>query len=399
MGAGMTSRAALGVFLAVLGLAQAARAAGDVDERIESLVREASRECRAAKTLRRSDLDTAREHFKNYQALLQQALELRPDLLDAPTPEIDRVLTFCDAVKRDLDRAVALPLFEKGLRECAEARVMIANAAFDEAEEKYRRYLEQKEGALAISESVLEVHENSYEVRLCDRLGEDIAKAREEYQRQLQEAAREQENLFREVLAGLAQAERQCQGAQNLVNDVDNYSPQAVKQIEGLLAEADKSSKAALAKRDQLLAAGHKLPEQSQNRMEALLAGLRECRNNVAAGLTRVKAALASRAQQPAAAAQARKGEDRELRQIVGAPAEYPRRALRRGIEGHVLVSFTVTKEGDVTDIKILEAEPPGYFEDAVIEAVSQYKFQPRLRNGEPVETKDVKRRIVFRLK
>ena len=47
---------------------------------------------------------------------------------------------------------------------------------------------------------------------------------------------------------------------------------------------------------------------------------------------------------------------------IVKVAPIYPRRALSRGIEGWVLLEFTVTRARTVTDVRVLESEPPGFF-------------------------------------
>lgn len=365
---------------------------------LQTIVRQASKECRAAKTLRRSDLDAAKEHFRQYRQLINQARTVKPDLLDAPDAATEQVLNFCYNVKKDLDRAEALPLFEQGLRECSEARIMISNAAFDDAEAKYRLYREQKEGALAISSSVLDVYENSYEVRLCDRLGEDIAQAKLDYQRQLREsAADEGQNRFADVVKSLNQAERQCRGAQSLVNDVDGYGSQTVSQITALSQESNKIRSAAVAQRDQLLAGG--APDNTtQKRIATLLEGINECQAGMPAALKRVQATLAARSKSGTDTSKP-DATNRDFRQIVGAPANYPRRAISRGIEGEVLVQFTISKTGDVDEIEIVSADPEGWFERAVTDAVSKYKFQPRIKNGQPVDAKGVQRKIVFKLR
>jgi TonB family protein len=368
---------------------------------LQTIIRQASKECRAAKTLRRSDLDAAKDHFREYRQLINQARTIKPDLLDSPDTATERVLLFCYNVKKDLDRAEALPMFEQGLRECSEARIMISNAAFDDAEAKYRIYREQKQGALAISESVLDVYENSYEVRLCDRLGDDIAQAKADYQRQLRETATEAEgqNAFADVIKSLTQAERQCRGAQSLVNDVDGYNAQTVAQITNLSQEANKVRTAALAQRDQLLANGKPLSSASEQRIGSLIVGMNECQGGIPAAIKRVQATLAARSTTGSADAAKPDTTNREFRQIVGAPANYPRRAINRGVEGEVLVQFTISKTGDVADIEIVSADPEGWFERAVSDAVSKYKFQPRIRNGQPVEAKGVQRKIVFKLR
>jgi TonB family protein len=55
---------------------------------------------------------------------------------------------------------------------------------------------------------------------------------------------------------------------------------------------------------------------------------------------------------------------------------KYPPEAEAQHIEGRVKVRLAVDLEGNVTDVEILLAEPPGVFEEAVLEGVRQYKFK-----------------------
>lgn len=65
-------------------------------------------------------------------------------------------------------------------------------------------------------------------------------------------------------------------------------------------------------------------------------------------------------------------------------PPRYPYQAKRRGIEGWVRVSFTVTEDGNVEDVIVEEADPPGMFEQAAVAAVSKWKFKPPVVDGRP---------------
>ncbi len=75
----------------------------------------------------------------------------------------------------------------------------------------------------------------------------------------------------------------------------------------------------------------------------------------------------------------------------------YPTTAVRANQEGWVEVSFTITPEGNVDDVKVLDAEPRHVFDRAAVEAVSRWKYQPATQNGTPVAAQD-RRRIVFKL-
>jgi protein TonB len=78
-------------------------------------------------------------------------------------------------------------------------------------------------------------------------------------------------------------------------------------------------------------------------------------------------------------------------------PPRYPTTAVRANQEGWVEVAFTITPEGTVDDVKVLDAEPRHVFDRAATEAVSRWKYQPATQDGSPVSSQD-KRRIVFKL-
>jgi protein TonB len=56
---------------------------------------------------------------------------------------------------------------------------------------------------------------------------------------------------------------------------------------------------------------------------------------------------------------------------------EFPREAERKGYAtGRVVARLYIDEKGNVTEVKIVEANPPRYFDRAVISALSQWKFQ-----------------------
>lgn len=86
---------------------------------------------------------------------------------------------------------------------------------------------------------------------------------------------------------------------------------------------------------------------------------------------------------------------DGEYLPLVNVTPQYPTRAASRGIEGWCQVSFTVTPEGGVRDVVVVDAEPAGIFDQSSIRAAERFKFQPRVVNGEAVEVPNVQ--YVFR--
>jgi TonB family protein len=85
------------------------------------------------------------------------------------------------------------------------------------------------------------------------------------------------------------------------------------------------------------------------------------------------------------------------LNRTVHRPASYPQRARERGIEGWVEVEFTVGADGATRDPVITAAEPAGVFDDAVLEAIGAWRYDPRTVAGKPVDQR-VQARIRFQL-
>jgi TonB family protein len=62
----------------------------------------------------------------------------------------------------------------------------------------------------------------------------------------------------------------------------------------------------------------------------------------------------------------------------------YPPNALRLRLEGSVLLSATISKNGDISAVKIISGE--AQLAHAAVDAVKQWKYKPYLLNGSPVE-------------
>lgn len=82
---------------------------------------------------------------------------------------------------------------------------------------------------------------------------------------------------------------------------------------------------------------------------------------------------------------------------IVRVAPVYPSRALSRGIEGFVDLSFTVTSAGTVKDPIVIQSTS-SLFDRAATQAVLKFKYKPRVVDGQPVEVPGVKTRITFKI-
>jgi len=74
-----------------------------------------------------------------------------------------------------------------------------------------------------------------------------------------------------------------------------------------------------------------------------------------------------------------------QLKLLKSSQPVYPARAAMSRTEGWVEVDFTVSATGEVKDVVVHAASIPGVFDDAAVKAVSQWRYQPVLRDSKPV--------------
>jgi len=82
---------------------------------------------------------------------------------------------------------------------------------------------------------------------------------------------------------------------------------------------------------------------------------------------------------------------------IVKIAPVYPPRAAQRGIEGYVVVEYTVDAAGSTKDIAVIESSST-LFDQAAVDSVQKYKYQPRMIDDVAVEVAGVTTKIVFAL-
>lgn len=82
----------------------------------------------------------------------------------------------------------------------------------------------------------------------------------------------------------------------------------------------------------------------------------------------------------------------RDIKPVRKVKPKYPPEAEAQHIQGRVRVRLSVDLDGNVTDVEMLLAEPPGVFDAAVLEAVRQYKFK---RDG---STYQADQEIIFKI-
>lgn len=88
---------------------------------------------------------------------------------------------------------------------------------------------------------------------------------------------------------------------------------------------------------------------------------------------------------------------------IVKVAPTYPRRAASRGIQGYVIVEFTVTETGATEGCTVLEAmtskgNPTTIFNSAACRAAGKFKYKPRVKDGVAEKVYNVPNKITFKL-
>ena len=91
-------------------------------------------------------------------------------------------------------------------------------------------------------------------------------------------------------------------------------------------------------------------------------------------------------------------GGDRDAVPLVRIDPDYPMQARQRGIEGWVVVEFTISTAGTVKDAEVVASEPGNVFDRAAINAVRKWKYNPKIEDGKPVERPGVKVRLDFEM-
>jgi len=77
---------------------------------------------------------------------------------------------------------------------------------------------------------------------------------------------------------------------------------------------------------------------------------------------------------------------------------EYPKQAAKMGTEGYTVVEYDIQPSGKVKNIRIIESEPAGIFDQVSIAAVQQWLYMPEYIAGKAVETQGVRNQLSYKL-
>ena len=87
-----------------------------------------------------------------------------------------------------------------------------------------------------------------------------------------------------------------------------------------------------------------------------------------------------------------------QVKRVSFPPPDFPRRALRLGVEGTVRLEFDIAPDGSVLDPYVVESNPPGVFDRNAIKAVRKALYEPPTYNGASVKVNNVQIDLTFKL-
>lgn len=165
------------------------------------------------------------------------------------------------------------------------------------------------------------------------------------------------EKARQEVLSAEQQAAQQLKMEQQRAAEQKQQQEQAARQLAAQQA-ATPAPPATPSAADQR-AAGQRAAQQAE--ADRVAAQQRQAEQRAAA-------ALAARSAAPTVA---------DLRPLSTPAPKFPTEALRAGQSGEVQVEFTVDADGSVSNVRVVQSNPPRVFDREAISAVRRWRFQP----------------------
>ncbi|PCK07537.1 MAG: hypothetical protein COA42_13845 [Alteromonadaceae bacterium] len=74
---------------------------------------------------------------------------------------------------------------------------------------------------------------------------------------------------------------------------------------------------------------------------------------------------------------------------------KYPSKAIRKKMSGYCTVQYTVTKEGKTAHHEVIDCSNDVFVKTS-IRAAKKFRYEPKVRNGEPVDVPGVRNSFTF---
>ncbi len=77
---------------------------------------------------------------------------------------------------------------------------------------------------------------------------------------------------------------------------------------------------------------------------------------------------------------------DTKPRVVSRSPMQYPASAMKKRIDGYVVVNLLIDTDGSIEAAKVLQSSPPGVFDAAALSGIRSWRFSPGKYKGRPVK-------------
>lgn len=375
-------------------------AAAAPNSKAMELMQQGYEACKNAHLLRRKDIDQANQAFGEFLAFKDQAELLEPRLLTQGDADIERIVSYCDTVGSDLARTEALPIFALGVSACGEAIEQLGQGNLKSARKAYAEYEARKDEAILKSKAVLDVFSVRADMRRCERVADEIAAASAE-----REAATQQLAEAKVYLQGV---KRQCLELEGQLTQAAEGEGDGIEVIKG--AWSDLNSHLAQLPHQQLLVDTPPLADEREiSAVQKLQRDAKECvlasadllkleeqrLIALAEEKARQEAELLQQAQASLQPAQSQEESEEQKKERWAANYEYyelvkrvapefPRRALRGGFKGYVVIEYIIDTQGQVIEPKVVESQPDEVFDKAALSAIKQWQYKANFSDREP---------------
>ena len=91
-------------------------------------------------------------------------------------------------------------------------------------------------------------------------------------------------------------------------------------------------------------------------------------------------------------------GGNRPVQLLSSIDPVYPLHAKSRGVQGYVIIEYTVSIEGQILNPVVVESEPAGIFDTSAMVAIASWVYKPMMINGEVQRAEKIRSRLEYRL-
>ena len=91
-------------------------------------------------------------------------------------------------------------------------------------------------------------------------------------------------------------------------------------------------------------------------------------------------------------------GGNRPVQLLSSDDPVYAPLAKSQGVQGYVIIEYTVSIDGQVLNPVVVESEPLGVFDTSAMISIASWVYKPMIKNGEAQQAEKIRSRLEYRL-